>query len=139
MELGHLLACSSLIHPGISSVVFPGSFCHLFLLSRVICYEAFHLYVASSFVCSPIFSPRLVLYLIPLQSLRCFIICQSVSCCFPHIYFVSSSIIILVSVALKAQSVSVWQAEAACHTDTTPTQPHRNSNTHRNKSTRPMW
>jgi len=24
----------------------------------------------------------------------------------------------------------------ACHTDTTPTQPHRNSNTHRNKNTR---
>jgi len=28
--------------------------------------------------------------------------------------------------------VSVWQAES-CHTDTTPTQPHRNSNTHRTK------
>jgi len=34
--------------------------------------------------------------------------------------------------------VSVSQAEA-CHTDTTPTQPHRNSNTHRNKNTQPMW
>jgi len=34
--------------------------------------------------------------------------------------------------------VSVWQA-SACHTDTTTTQPHRNSNTHRNKNTRPMW
>jgi len=29
--------------------------------------------------------------------------------------------------------VSVFQAEAACNTDTTPTQPHRNSNTHRTK------
>ena len=29
--------------------------------------------------------------------------------------------------------VSVLQAEAACNTDTTPTQPHRNSNTHRTK------
>jgi len=28
---------------------------------------------------------------------------------------------------------------SACYTDTTPTQPHRNSNTHRNKNTRPMW
>jgi len=28
---------------------------------------------------------------------------------------------------------------AACHTDITPTQPHRNSNTRRNKNTRPMW
>jgi len=33
---------------------------------------------------------------------------------------------------------SVLQAEA-CNTDTTPTQPHRNTNTHRTKNTRPMW
>ena len=26
-----------------------------------------------------------------------------------------------------------------CYTDTTSTQPHRNSNTHPNKNTRPMW
>ena len=103
MELGHLLACSGMIHPGISSVVFPGSFCHLVLLSRVICYEAFHLYVASNFFFSPVFCPRLVLYFIPLQSLLCFIICPSVSCCFPHICFLSSSVILLVSVALMAQ------------------------------------
>ena len=30
--------------------------------------------------------------------------------------------------------VSVLWAEAACKTDTTPTQPHRNSNTHRTKN-----
>jgi len=30
--------------------------------------------------------------------------------------------------------VSVLQAEAACNTDTNPTQPHRNSNTHRTKN-----
>jgi len=30
--------------------------------------------------------------------------------------------------------VSVLQAETACNTDTTPTQPHRNSNTHRTKN-----
>ena len=30
--------------------------------------------------------------------------------------------------------VSVLQAEAACNTDTTPTQPYRNSNTHRTKN-----
>jgi len=30
--------------------------------------------------------------------------------------------------------VSVLQAEAACNTDTTPAQPHRNSNTHRTKN-----
>ena len=34
--------------------------------------------------------------------------------------------------------LSVWQG-SACHTDNTPTQPHRNSNTHRNKNTQPMW
>jgi len=28
---------------------------------------------------------------------------------------------------------------SACYTDTTPTQPHRNSNTHRNKNIQPMW
>ena len=28
---------------------------------------------------------------------------------------------------------------SACHTDTTPTQPHRNSNTHRKKNKQPMW
>ena len=33
---------------------------------------------------------------------------------------------------------SVQQAEG-CYTDTTPTQPHRNFNTHRNKNTRTMW
>jgi len=36
--------------------------------------------------------------------------------------------------------VSVLQAAAsACNTDTTPTQTHRNSNTHRTKNNRPMW
>jgi len=39
--------------------------------------------------------------------------------------------------------VSVWLGwggirVARCHTDTTPNQPHRNSNTHRNKNTQPM-
>jgi len=29
--------------------------------------------------------------------------------------------------------------DEACYTDTTPTQPRQNSNTHRNKNTRPMW
>jgi len=28
---------------------------------------------------------------------------------------------------------------AACYMDTTPTQPHWNSNTHRNKNARPTW
>jgi len=28
---------------------------------------------------------------------------------------------------------------SACNTDTTPTQPHQNTSTHRTKNTRPMW
>jgi len=37
-------------------------------------------------------------------------------------------------------SVSVLQASAdACNTETTPTQPHRISNTHRTMNTRPIW
>jgi len=35
-------------------------------------------------------------------------------------------------------SVVGLEAEA-CNTDTTPTQPHRNSNTNRTKNNRPMW
>ena len=34
--------------------------------------------------------------------------------------------------------VSLWQV-SACHTDYHHNQPHRNSNTHRNKNTQPMW
>ena len=41
-----------------------------------------------------------VLYLIPLQSLICFIIYPSVSCCFPCIYILFSAVILLMSVAL---------------------------------------
>jgi len=33
--------------------------------------------------------------------------------------------------------VSVWLGASACNTDTTPTQPHRNSNTHRTKNYTP--
>ena len=36
-------------------------------------------------------------------------------------------------------SIEEVKLASACHTDTTPTQPHQNSNTHRNKNTRPMW
>jgi len=35
--------------------------------------------------------------------------------------------------SVRAGGISVLQA-SACNTDTTPTQPHRNSNTHRTKN-----
>jgi hypothetical protein len=35
--------------------------------------------------------------------------------------------------------LSIEEVAEACYTDTTPTQPHRKSNTHRNKNIRPMW
>ena len=50
----------------------------------------------------------------------------------PHLLCVLVSMCVGVSVWL-VRVVSVWQAEA-CNTDTTPTQPHRNSNTHRTKN-----
>jgi len=50
----------------------------------------------------------------------------------PHWLCVLVSMCVGVSVWLVGV-VSVWQA-SACHTDTTPTQPHRNSNTHRTKN-----
>jgi len=49
----------------------------------------------------------------------------------PHWLCVLVSMCVGVSVWLVVV-VSVWQAEA-CNTDTTPTQPHRNSNIHRTK------
>jgi hypothetical protein len=74
-ELGHLLTHSGLTHPEVSSMDFLGSFCFLgcsFLSVWVICYVAFDLHVASIFSCNPVFCPKLVLYLIPLQCLYLF-------------------------------------------------------------------
>jgi hypothetical protein len=70
-ELGHFLTRSLLTHPEVSSVVFLGSFYiwDVVLLSVwVICYVAFGLHAVSSFSCSPVFCPKLGLYLIPLQT-----------------------------------------------------------------------
>jgi hypothetical protein len=74
-EVGHLLIHSGLTHLVVSSVVFLGSFCLLgrsFLSIWVICYVAFDLHVVSMFSCSPVFCPKLGLYLIPLQSVYLF-------------------------------------------------------------------
>jgi hypothetical protein len=70
-ELGHFLTCSGLTRPGVSSMVFLGSFCLLgcsFLSVCVICYVAFDLHVVSNFSCSPVFCLKQGLCLSPLQS-----------------------------------------------------------------------
>ena len=75
MHLGHLLTRSRLTYPEVSSAVFPGSFYLLvcsFLLHCAICYEAFYLHTVSTFSGSPVFCPKLGLYLLPLQSLYLF-------------------------------------------------------------------
>ena len=75
MELGHLLTRSGLTYPEVSSKVCHDSFCQLgnsVSLSWVICYEAFYLHVVSSFSCIPVICLKLVLFLIPLQSVYLF-------------------------------------------------------------------
>ena len=71
-----------------------------------------------------------------LNMFRTFIHPSSGACDFsivsPHWLCVLVSMCVGVSVWLVGV-VSVWQAQA-CNTDTTPTKPHRNSNTHRTKN-----
>jgi len=72
MELGHLLARSSLRYPEVSSKVYHDSFCRLgssVSLPWVIYFEAFYLHVVSSFSCIPVICPKLLLLLTPLQFL----------------------------------------------------------------------
>ena len=70
MELGHLLTCSDLTYPEVSSKVYHDSFCQLgsgISLPWVIYFEAFYLHVVSSFSCTPVICSKLVLFLNPLQ------------------------------------------------------------------------
>ena len=65
MELGHLLTRSSLTYPEVSSKVCHNSFCQLensVSLPWVIYYEAFYLHVVSSFSCTPVICPKLMLF-----------------------------------------------------------------------------
>ena len=69
MELGQLLTRSGLTYPEVSSKVCHDSFCQLEnsdSLPWVIYCEAFYLHVVSSFSCTPVISPKLVLFLTPL-------------------------------------------------------------------------
>ena len=88
MDFGHLLTRSGLMYPEVSSKVCQVYFCLLensVSLPWVIHYEAFYLHLVSSFSCTPVICPNLVLFLIPLKFVYFFLICQSVSCC-SHIF-----------------------------------------------------
>jgi len=95
MELGHLFTRSGLTRHHVPFMVFPRFF-FLFVcisfLSSVIYYEAFCSYVATSFLCIPVFCLNLGLYFVLLQSLSLslffLIISPSVSCCFSHIFHI---------------------------------------------------
>ena len=70
MELVLSLTCSVLTYPEVSSKVYPDSFYQLdssVSLPWVIYFEAFYLYVVSSFSCFPVICPKLVLFLTPCQ------------------------------------------------------------------------
>jgi hypothetical protein len=69
MELGHLLTHSGLTYPEVSSKACHDSFCQLensVSIPWVIYYKAFYLHVMSSFSCTPVICPKLVLFVIPL-------------------------------------------------------------------------
>ena len=75
MELGHLLTFSGFTYPEFSSKVYHDSFCQLdsiISLPWVIYSEAFYLHVVSSFSCIPVFCPKLLLFLTPLQFVHLF-------------------------------------------------------------------
>ena len=81
MELGHLLTCSGLTYPEVSSKVSHDSFCQLrnsVSLPWVIYYGAFYLHVVSSFSCIPVICLKLMLFLILLQFVHLF--CNQSKC-----------------------------------------------------------
>jgi len=83
MELGHLLTRSGLTCPEVSSKVYRDSFYQSdssVSLPWVIYFEAFYLHVVSSFSCIPIFFPKFVLFLTPLQFVQFFIKDKKQSC-----------------------------------------------------------
>ena len=75
IQLGHLLTRSGLTYPEFSSKVYHDSFCQSdssVSLPWVIYFEAFYLHVVSSFSCTPVNCPKLVLFLTPLQFVNMF-------------------------------------------------------------------
>jgi hypothetical protein len=103
MELGRLLIHSSLTYLEVSLLVFPGTVCLLvcsFLLSLIICLEAFYLYVADNFFSSPAFCPERGLYLVPLQTLCLF---YNLSKCILLFFTHISSLLLLFFLCLLLQ------------------------------------
>ena len=75
MELDHLLTRSGHTYPEASSKVYHDSFCQLgssVSLPWVVNFEAFYVHVVSTFSCIPVFCPKLVVFLIPLQFVHLF-------------------------------------------------------------------
>jgi len=106
MELGHLLTRSSLTYREVSSKVCHDFFCQLknsVSLPWIIYYKAFYLHVVSSFSCIPVICPKLVLFLIPLQFVYLFCNLSKVYPAVILIYFISSAVILLPSLALTVQ------------------------------------
>ena len=106
MELGHLLTCSGLTYPEVSSKVYHDSFCQLdssVSLPWVIYFETFYLHVVSSFSCIPVICPKLVLLLTPLQFVHLFCNLSQVYPAVLLMYFISAAVILLASLALIVQ------------------------------------
>ena len=102
MDLGHLLTCSVLTYPEVSSKVYHDSFCQLVSsvsLPWVIYFEAFYFHVVSSFSCIPVICPKMVLFLTPLQFVHLF--CNLSKC--SSVLFFSAAVILLASLALTVQ------------------------------------
>ena len=101
-----MLTRSSLTYPEVSSKVCRDSFCQLWSsvsLPWVIYCEAFYLHVVSSFSCIPVICPKLVLFLTPLQFVYLFCNLSPVYPAVPLMYFISTDVILLPSLALTIQ------------------------------------
>ena len=103
MVLGHLLTCSGLTYPAVSSNVYHDSFCQSdssVSLPWVIFFEAFYLHVVSSFSSIPVICPKLVLFLTPLQFVHLFCNLSQVYSAVLLMYFISAAVILLASLDL---------------------------------------
>jgi len=95
MQLGHLLTRSGLTYPEVSSKVYNDSFCQLgssISLPWLVSFDAFYLYVVSSFSCIPVICPKLVLFLTPLQFVLLF--CNLFKCALLFFSCISSLLLL---------------------------------------------
>ena len=90
----------------VSLKVYHDSFCQLWSsvsLPWVIYFETFYLHVLSSFSCIPVTCTKLVLFLTPLQFVYLFFSLSQVYSAVIFMYFISTAVILLVSLALIVQ------------------------------------